>query len=239
VTLATFKDLCMDAGDAAELTRFWQQVLGGTMVDHRDGSYRLDPLPGHAGNEVIWVDPVPEPHVVKTRLHFDLEMRVPDPQPLLDEGAQVRREPGEDHWWLLADPEGNEFCAFPPGESAPPREGGLVGGVIQLTLDCRDNQALAQWWAEVLGGTLRQAEYGPKLYGAAGFPWQAWLFQPVPEPKTVKNRIHWDVNLPGPVPDALVERGATVLREPGGDIRWWVLADPEGNEFCGFPPQAK
>jgi hypothetical protein len=25
-----------------------------------------------------------------------------------------------------------------------------------------------------------------------------------------------------------------VLREPGGDIRWHVLADPEGNEFCAF-----
>jgi hypothetical protein len=32
----------------------------------------------------------------------------------------------------------------------------------------------------------------------------------------------------------LAEAGATVLREPGGDIRWHVLADPEGNEFCAF-----
>jgi hypothetical protein len=31
-----------------------------------------------------------------------------------------------------------------------------------------------------------------------------------------------------------VEAGATVLREPGGDIGWHVLADPEGNEFCAF-----
>src|SRR5207302_801039 len=52
----------------------------------------------------------------------------------------------------------------------------------------------------------------------------------LPEPKTVKNRIHWDVTVPGVAP--LVGAGATVLREPGGDIRWHVLADPEGNEFC-------
>jgi Glyoxalase-like domain len=35
---------------------------------------------------------------------------------------------------------------------------------------------------------------------------------------------------------AFIQAGAIVLREPGGDITWWVLADPEGNEFCGFPP---
>lgn len=29
---------------------------------------------------------------------------------------------------------------------------------------------------------------------------------------------------------------STVLREPGGDIGWHVLADPEGNEFCAFTP---
>jgi len=60
-------------------------------------------------------------------------------------------------------------------------------------------------------------------------------FVPVHEPKTAKNRVHWDVT----VPDvesvaALVTAGATLLREPGGDIGWHVLADPEGNEFCAF-----
>jgi hypothetical protein len=38
--------------------------------------------------------------------------------------------------------------------------------------------------------------------------------------------------VPGVAP--LVEAGATVLREPGGDIGWHVLADPGGNEFCAF-----
>ena len=55
------------------------------------------------------------------------------------------------------------------------------------------------------------------------------LFDPVPEPKTVKNRMHWDVY--GDVAE-LVGRGATVLDE---QPRWTVLADPEGNEFCVFP----
>jgi hypothetical protein len=64
------------------------------------------------------------------------------------------------------------------------------------------------------------------------------LFQDVPEGKTVKNRLHIDVHSgPGGV-DKLVARleslGATRLREvnkgPAG--HWWVMRDPEGNEFC-------
>ena len=57
--------------------------------------------------------------------------------------------------------------------------------------------------------------------------------QPVPEPKTVKNRIHWDV--PGERAE-LVGAGARLLRARGDDIAWDVLADPEGNEFCVFTP---
>jgi hypothetical protein len=54
----------------------------------------------------------------------------------------------------------------------------------------------------------------------------------VPEPKTAKKRIHWDVTVPEVLP--LVEAGALVLRGPDEDIDWHVLADPEGNEFCAF-----
>ena len=54
-----------------------------------------------------------------------------------------------------------------------------------------------------------------------------------PEPKTVKNRVHIDVDTDDL--DALVAHGATVLRAKGdGGLRWTVLADPDGNEFCAF-----
>ncbi|MEU7055082.1 VOC family protein [Streptomyces sp. NPDC046197] len=63
------------------------------------------------------------------------------------------------------------------------------------------------------------------------------LFQRVPEPKTVKNRLHLDLH-PGEgrraaETERLEELGASVLRhvkEPAGE--WVVMADPEGNEFC-------
>ncbi|MFH0242905.1 VOC family protein [Streptomyces sp. HK10] len=63
------------------------------------------------------------------------------------------------------------------------------------------------------------------------------LFQRVPEPKTVKNRLHIDVHSgPGRREETvarLEDLGAAVTRrvkEPGGE--WTVMADPEGNEFC-------
>jgi hypothetical protein len=54
----------------------------------------------------------------------------------------------------------------------------------------------------------------------------------VPESKTVKNRLHWDVTV-GNL-EQLAERGARVMLPEGGDRRWHVMADPEGNEFCAF-----
>lgn len=64
------------------------------------------------------------------------------------------------------------------------------------------------------------------------------LFQEVPEPKVVKNRLHLDLHAAEEGREALVERvealGAVRVTEvdqgPAG--RWWVMRDPEGNEFC-------
>ncbi len=62
------------------------------------------------------------------------------------------------------------------------------------------------------------------------------LFQAVPEPKTVKNRLHLDLLVGPEAHDAEVQRlvglGATVMGVHDGDEgRWTLLADPEGNEF--------
>ena len=231
---ASFKDLCMDAGDALAQARFWASVLGSRLVDLGDGSARLDPAPGRPNRETIWIDPVPEPRTVKTRVHVDLRLPGADPAAILQAGATVVREPGEDPWWVLADPEGNEFCAFPqrPDNPTPP-------GIFELVVDSHDPWAQVSWWAGVTGGNVQRPDEGTFAWveGAAGFPWQYWVFTQVPEPKAAKNRVHWDVDLTGPDPGELVEAGAAVLRKPGGDISWWVLADPEGNEFCAFPPE--
>jgi Glyoxalase-like domain len=234
MTVASFKDLCIDAGDALESGRFWAAALGTTFVDQGDGSARLDPPAGRPAAERLWVNPVPEPRTAKTRVHVDLRIPGSEPAALLQAGATVVRKPGEDPWWVLADPEGNEFCAFPPRPDGSPGE-----GVFELVVDARDGMAQARWWAGVTGGRPVRSDHGAFAWveAAAGFPWQYWVFTDVPEPKTVKNRMHWDVALTGDDPAALVDAGAVILREPGGDIHWWVLADAEGNEFCAFPRQ--
>jgi hypothetical protein len=234
-----FRDLCLDAADAAGLSKFWSSVLGTTATDVDDGGYRVEPRPGGQKATRIWVDPVPEERIGKTRVHLDLRLPAADPGPLVALGARIVTRPDVDRWWVLADPDGNLFCAFPPaaGESAglPP------SAPFELIVDCGDPLAQATWWAGQTGGRVKQneGEAWAWVEGAEGFPWEAWVFDPVPEPKMVKNRMHWDVNLTATDPGALLAAGALILREPDDEIHWWVLADPEGNEFCAFPPAAE
>jgi hypothetical protein len=70
-----------------------------------------------------------------------------------------------------------------------------------------------------------------------GAPPRRVLFQHVPEPKTVKNRVHLDVRVGAENVEAelirLTAKGATVLhRGRQGPYAWVTVADPEGNEFC-------
>jgi hypothetical protein len=107
-----------------------------------------------------------------------------------------------------------------------------------LCLDARDHQALADWWCRTLGYTRdprrsdQSAEAPVPIIDPTGRGPLIWIV-PVPEPKTVKNRMHMDV-----IGDAteLLAAGASLVRARGGDIEWDVLADPEGNEFCVFAP---
>ncbi|WP_406079009.1 VOC family protein [Micromonospora sp. NBC_00858] len=230
--LARFKDLCLDAADPHTLGAFWGRMLDAEVVDLGDGDTRLDPRSARSNAESIWVNRVPGPRTGKTRVHLDLRLAGAEPAALLAAGARLLREPdGEVGWWVLADPEGNPFCAFPAREGARP-------GLFELVVDAADPAAQAAWWSGVVGGTVEYGLGNASVVGAAGFPWDHWVFNGVPEPKTVKNRLHWDVDLVDPEPMALIEAGATLLREPIDEAHWWwVLADPEGNEFCAFAPR--
>ena len=66
-------------------------------------------------------------------------------------------------------------------------------------------------------------------------PFECLVFGTVPEPKTVKNRIHWDITVPDQkTVDQLIALGAGLLPPPEDNPGWQVLVDPEGNEFCVF-----
>jgi len=105
-----------------------------------------------------------------------------------------------------------------------------------LCLDADDHQAMADWWCAALGyqrrvdDEPRAVEWPVPIVDPTGAGPMIWV-NPVPERKTVKNRLHIDVT--GDTHE-LLSRGATLIRARGGDIRWDVLADPEGNEFCCF-----
>jgi hypothetical protein len=110
-----------------------------------------------------------------------------------------------------------------------------------LALDASDHQALADWWCTVLGYERRTATPGEEvpehwpvpIRDPAGEGPTIW-FNRVPEPKTVKNRMHIDVR---GTTEELLALGARLLRRHDADLEWDVLADPEGNEFCVFPPE--
>ncbi|WP_053203368.1 VOC family protein [Jiangella muralis] len=224
--VATWQALCLDASEQPRLAEFWAAALG-RRPDSDDPTH----LHGDAEGEQIWVDAVPEARTVKNRVHLDVD--VGDIGGLLSLGATVLREPDdEDSWYVLADPEGGEFCAF-----LRPERTSLPGRLYEVVVDCADPYAQAAWWGEVFGLV---AEREPKEHHAAlesdgRLPFDYLCFVPVPEPKAAKNRVHWDVDVADVT--LLTERGATVLREPGDDLSWHVLADPEGNEFCAFTPR--
>ncbi len=120
--LAVFRDLCIDANDPALVGGFWAAVLGRTPEDagQGDGTTRDVLLrPAADGGPGIFVNGVPEPKTVKDRLHIDVTLEPGrEISHLLGLGATVVAEPDVTRWWVLADPEGNEFCAFLPETDA-------------------------------------------------------------------------------------------------------------------------
>jgi hypothetical protein len=138
---------------------------------------------------------------------------------------------------------------------------------IQVTFDAADPAALAEFWAQALGYELQPPPAGfaswDEFADANNIPPEnrndlaavvdpdgtgpRLLFQRVPEGKTVKNRVHLDVNAGGGHGvdyvdrvdavdrhvDALLDHGAKKLQVFGQRGEYWVvMQDPEGNEFC-------
>ncbi|MFE1874613.1 VOC family protein [Streptomyces sp. NPDC059496] len=114
----------------------------------------------------------------------------------------------------------------------------MVSVVQNVAIDCSDAYELARFWSEVTGCPLHpQAERGDQETVVMLDQGPLLYFNQVPEPKTVKNRIHLCLR-PTTSREEEVERllklGATLVidrRQPDG-TGWAVLADPEGNEFC-------
>jgi len=114
----------------------------------------------------------------------------------------------------------------------------MPSAVLHVSVDCADPYTLCQFWSQVTGKPIPDEdqpgddEVGIELEGGIDL-----LFLKVPEPKTVKNRLHLCLR-PETTREEEVGRllnlGATLLadRRESDGAGWAVLADPEGNEFC-------
>ncbi|WP_423462214.1 VOC family protein [Promicromonospora sp. MS192] len=229
---AAFKDLVIDATHGPALAAFWSAALGLRAEPAGESPTDLV-LRDDVAEHTVWINQVPEARTVKQRVHLDLHATVEELTRLGATAAAEYAGNEADDWTVLRDPEGGELCAFP-------RRAAIVGRyrLYALVVDAADPASVSAWWGERLGLEPLRYDDRPwyRLEPGGSLPW-LMLFIPVPEPKTVKNRIHWDV---WGETEAFLAAGATLLtgREDSPDPHvWWdVLADPEGNEFCVFRP---
>ena len=119
--------------------------------------------------------------------------------------------------------------------------------LVQIAMNARDDSAVGRFWAEALGWSAASEEPGVTNIEPVGFAYPDPVavcidVLAVPEPKTVKNRVHLDLRpYPGDDQAAEVARlqalGATGIDVGQGDVPWTCLADPEGNEFDVLTPR--
>lgn len=113
--------------------------------------------------------------------------------------------------------------------------------ISELVLDCRDPEALARFWCEVLDFVVLDREgdgsieIGPR--DGFGGPQPTIILSPTAEPERAKPRLHIDVNATDRDQAAELDRLLRLGARPAdvgqtGEESWHVLADPEGNEFC-------
>ena len=112
-----------------------------------------------------------------------------------------------------------------------------------IVIDTHDLPALARFWTQVLGWRILSERPREIVIGTDETAPVGICFMPVTDEKTVKNRLHLDLNPDPEDRDGEIERiialGARRV-EIGqtGTESWTVLADPEGNEFCVLRPKA-
>src|SRR4051794_3584782 len=109
----------------------------------------------------------------------------------------------------------------------------MAAFIKSVSFDCADALRAARFWAAALGSDVDEDSTADKAFvEAPGWGGPNMWFARVPEPKSAKNRIHFDLRAPDTI-EAEVARlealGATVLATFAELVS---MRDPEGNEFC-------
>ncbi|MEI7058078.1 VOC family protein [Nocardioides sp. CCNWLW239] len=226
--------ICIDANDPERVAGFWAAVLGRE-IETGDDEVRLAP---RAEEDLrIRFLPTDTAKTLANPHHLHLTSRLPEDQQrtvdrLIGLGAthlDVGQLPEEDHI-VLGDPEGNELCVIPAGNSWLAGTGSLG----EVAADgSRDN---GMFWSAALGWPLVWDQDGETAVatpsGSAKVAWGG----PPPVPRGPRDRFRFDLIAPeetGPEDEIrrLVDLGATLVDETRGAGRWARMADPDAYEF--------
>jgi predicted enzyme related to lactoylglutathione lyase len=238
-------ELCIDANDPLRLARFWSAALRWEVGDTTDDDVELVPTDGTRFSILFQrvAEEKPDEKRGKNRIHLDLTTSSLDDQQ--DSAAQLEELGGRhidvgqdatDLHLVLADPEGNELCLIEPQNS-------FLAGCGRLgSITCDGRREVGQFWSAALGWPLvwdQDDETAIRAPDGAG-PFITW--GPPVAPKLGKNRLHLDIAPPaGADQRAEVERltalGARRIDIGQGDVSWFVMADPDDNEFCVLTPR--
>ncbi|GAA2534888.1 VOC family protein [Winogradskya humida] len=102
---ALFNGLELDVIDHKRQAEFWRTALGGVVKSDGDQSWRIHPGPGRPAREILRLQPVAALPSDDARVHVDVRLPGAGPDHFLDRGARLVRRPGDDPWYVLADPE--------------------------------------------------------------------------------------------------------------------------------------
>jgi hypothetical protein len=109
--------------------------------------------------------------------------------------------------------------------------------IAAIAIDAVQPRVVADFWCSVLGWQVVGEDDGVISIAPEDESWPTIDVAPVPEHKTVKNRLHLDLRADGTATGdelaRLLDLGARRADVgQGADATWVVLSDPEGNEFC-------
>jgi predicted enzyme related to lactoylglutathione lyase len=111
--------------------------------------------------------------------------------------------------------------------------------VAAITIDCHDARKVAAFWSAAFDVPLDSEPAPSEFFASLGRSnpdtQVTMMFINVAESKTIKNRMHLDLQADdrGAEVERLVGLGATLMHDKDEwGVRWTTLTDPEGNEFC-------
>jgi len=223
-------NVVVDAADPSALARFWAELLDWRVT----GGSTVQAPPDDGCELALVFTPASGEKVRKNRVHLDLSSAAPDQQMVIMRRALAlgasRVDVGQRNvpWFVLADPEGNEFCVLEPRP-----EYSATGALAAVVVDAVDPAVLAQFWSAATGWPqVTSSAKTASLRAPHGRgPWLEFVW--TGEPHESPNRVRVEL-APGE------DRAAEVahLVELGGRrIDGGVMADPEGNEFRVLEPR--